>query len=85
MKIVLEKPFGRVFRIGNGTASRNLSRPVDSAFTLSFDAIHQKHRRLLLIGLLDDAMQNGLLVSWDSSGEEMEKGNGVAGAMPFLH
>ena len=79
MKIVQEKPFGRVFRIGNGTASRNLSHPVDSAFTLSFDAIHRNHRRLLLVGLLDDAMQNGLLVSWDSSGMEMEKGNGVAG------
>ncbi|MEM6503872.1 MAG: hypothetical protein AAF711_00245 [Planctomycetota bacterium] len=66
----------RATRLGNSVVSRDLARPIEGAFTLSLNLLHERYQRGVRVWVTDREGKHGYGFAWDSAGAEQFDGQG---------
>jgi len=71
------------FRLGNTLTYRELPKPAQGGFHLSFDATHTNYQRYFVVALTDKEGKRGYGIGWDSSRPDIAGGTGFVRLLKF--
>ena len=79
----IEKRSSTRFQISNSLVYRDLPKPLQGGFKLTFEAAHTNFQRYLIVALTDAEGKHGYGVGWDSVRSDIAGGTGFARILLF--